>query len=300
MLKKHLKPILASLIVTVTFILLIRYLMAHPDYIDELKHIGGGWVVLILLLNTAALAMLAGASAVLIQMTGKHIAPKENFLLTMYSSLANFLGPLQSGPGVRAAYLKTKHQVSLRAYFLVTLLYYGIFAVMSAFLLLIGTRPWWQAVLASIAAAGASYTVIRYALSKRKKEQALLRITPRLASLLVLFTLFQILLVGLRYYAAMHAAHDSVSLGSAMSYTGAANFALFVSITPDGIGIREAFLYFAQGIHHVSTHTIIATNIIDRACYVLFIGLCLVLGLVMHLGSRFTANQPTAEANDQS
>ena len=151
MLKKHLKPILASLIVTVTFILLIRYLMAHPDYIDELKHIGGGWVVLILLLNTAALAMLAGASAVLIQMTGKHIAPKENFLLTMYSSIANFLGPLQSGPGVRAAYLKTKHQVSLRAYFLVTLLYYGIFAVMSAFLLLIGTRPWWQAVLASIA-----------------------------------------------------------------------------------------------------------------------------------------------------
>ncbi|MBP7857595.1 MAG: lysylphosphatidylglycerol synthase transmembrane domain-containing protein [Candidatus Saccharimonadales bacterium] len=297
--KRYLKPVIASTILVVTVSLLIRYLSENPDYVAELRHIGLGWVVLIVVINFAALSALAGIGMVLIQMTGKRLASKENFLLTMYSSIANFLGPLQSGPGVRAAYLKTKHHVSLRAYFLVTLLYYGIFAVMSAFLLLIGTRPWWQAVMASLSAAGFSYVVIRYAANKRKKEQALLRITPRLVSLLAVFTLIQVLLVGMRYFAAMHAANDDVSLGSALSYTGAANFALFVSITPDGIGIREAFLYFAQNIHHVSTHTIIATNIIDRACYVLFIIISLGLGLVLHVHDRFTTHQATDAAADQ-
>jgi uncharacterized membrane protein YbhN (UPF0104 family) len=297
---KRFRPLLASLILVAAILFLIRYLATHPAYVSQLKHIGFGWMALLLLINIAALTALAGVNSVLIQMTGKRLAGKENYLLTMYSSIANFVGPLQSGPGVRAAYLKTKHHVSLRAYFLVTLFCYGIFAVISAFLLLIGTRPWWQAVLASLAAAGFSYLVIRWAANKRKKERALLTLTPRLIGLLALLTLLQILFISLRYYVAMYAANDHVSIGQALSYTGAANFSLFVSITPDGIGIREAFLYFAQGIHHVSTHTIVAANLIDRASYVIFILLCLLVGASLHAYDRFTKNPPADEVADQS
>jgi uncharacterized membrane protein YbhN (UPF0104 family) len=67
-----------------------------------------------------------------------------------------------------------------------------------------------------------------------------------------------------------------------MSYAGAANFSLYVSITPDGVGIREAFLVFSQHIHHVSTKDIVSANVIDRAVYVVFLGLLFVVVLGMH------------------
>jgi uncharacterized membrane protein YbhN (UPF0104 family) len=93
--------------------------------------------------------------------------------------------------------------------------------------------------------------------------------------------------IGLRYYLALLASGAHVSLGQAVSYTGAANFALFVSVTPDGIGIREAFLLFAQRIHHVSTDAIVTANIIDRATFVVFLGVLFLVALGLHAKDRF-------------
>ena len=107
--------------------------------------------------------------------------------------------------------------------------------------------------------------------------------------------------IGIRYYFALRAAGTEVSLGQLVSYTGAANFALFVSITPDGIGIREAFLLFAQGIHHVSTQAIVTASLIDRATYVVFLGLLFIIALGIHARDRFRligtkdSGQPAAD-----
>lgn len=300
--KKSFRLIASVTILVATAAAFVWYLRAHPDYLTQLGHTAPHWIVYILLSSLLAIYALNLLYDVLVRMTGKQLRPTENILLTIYSSIANFFGPLQSGPGVRAAYLKTKRSVSLRAYFLVTLLYYAAFASISAFCLLVGTRPWWQAILASVGAAGISYLVVRFATRKRQKEAKLLHITPKLVVALLLLTATQIFFIGLRYYFALQAAGAHVSVGQAISYTGAANFAIFVSITPDGVGIREAFLLFAQSIHHVSTHSIVAANIIDRATYVLFLGILFLTALVLHAKNKLQINsqQTVSEEGDHT
>ncbi|HEY5152784.1 MAG TPA: hypothetical protein VII55_02310, partial [Candidatus Saccharimonadales bacterium] len=57
----------------------------------------------------------------------------------------------------------------------------------------------------------------------------------------------------------------------AIIYTGAANLALFVSLTPGAIGFRESFLVFSRHLHHISDNTIVAVNILDRSVYIVFL-----------------------------
>lgn len=299
--KKTIRTAGSLLILIFTALVFVWYLQTHPDYVTQLLHTQPHWIVLIITSSLLAMYALNLLYDVLVRMTGKKLQPTENILLSIYSSIANFFGPLQSGPGVRAAYLKTKHKVSLRAYFLVTLLYYAAFASINAFCLLVGTRPWWQAVLASVGAAGIGYGIIRFATQKRKKEANLLHITPKLIAALLILTVIQVFFIGLRYYFALQAAGANVSIGQAISYTGAANFAVFVSITPDGVGIREAFLLFAQSIHHVSTHSIVAANIIDRATYVLFLGILFLIALSLHAKNKLQiiSSKQRVESQDQ-
>ncbi|MBL8121878.1 flippase-like domain-containing protein [Candidatus Saccharibacteria bacterium] len=284
---RWLKPLLSVFIITVTGWLFVRYLHAHPDYVMRLRQTHIGWIIAILLADFAAITTLALLYQVLVRMTGKRLPPTENWLLTIYSSIANFFGPFQSGPGVRAAYLKSKYHVSLRAYFFVTLFSYAVYTVLSAFCLLVGTRPWWQTTLACLLAAGVSALVIRRVGHKRSGKLSEVHITRRLVVALTALTALQITFICLRYYLALRAGGAQLSLGQAVSYTGAANFALFVSITPDGIGIREAFLLFAQHIHLVSTDAIVTANIIDRATFVVFLGLLFMVALGLHAKDRF-------------
>jgi len=88
------------------------------------------------------LGVLVAITGVTLAICGKRMGLKENFMLTSYSSIANFFGPLQSGPGVRAVYLKAKHQVRLRDYTLASLLSLGLFAFFSALLRVwLGAKP---------------------------------------------------------------------------------------------------------------------------------------------------------------
>ena len=298
--KPPLKTMAFALILVTTLTLFVVYLRRHPSYLTQLTHIRPIWLVGIVAANFATIIFLTALSQVLIKIAGKQLAPTENFLLTIYSSIANFFGPLQSGPGVRAAYLKTKLKLPLRRYFILTLLAYAVFAVVSAFCLLVGTRPWWQTLLATGGAGLVSYIVIQLATTRSRGDLQTFLFTRKLLISLVALTIFQVLCIALRYYCTLRATGAEVSLGQALSYAGAANFALFVSITPDGIGIREGFLLFSQQVHQVSTQHIVQANIIDRASYVLFLGLLFIIALSLHAKKRFTAHQPAVEPRERA
>jgi uncharacterized membrane protein YbhN (UPF0104 family) len=250
----------------------------------------------------AVLVLLGDAT---LRMCGKRLPRKELFLLTSYSSIANFFGPLQSGPGVRAVYLKTRHQVRLRDYTLVSLLALGLFAFFSALFLLVGTRPWWQTLLVLLLVAAFSWFVIRLFKKRDKKpEQSHLTFRSNILAALVILTFLQVVITVAWYFVELHAVDTHVSLREAMSYAGAANFSLFVSITPDAVGIREAFLVFSQHIHHVPTSDIVSANVIDRASYVIFLGLLFILVMSMHAKDKLQLTklkrQPVAAGDEQA
>jgi uncharacterized membrane protein YbhN (UPF0104 family) len=292
--KRYLRPALVIIVLAATVILFVRYFVAHPQYWQQLGQVSRWTVLWVILLNVAMLVVLVGLCDVTLRICGKRLHLKENFLLTSYSSIANFFGPLQSGPGVRAVYLKTRHKVRLRDYTLVSLLALGFFASFSALFLLVGTRPWWQTLLALFAVGIVSWQVLKLFQKRDKKpgEAHLFFHRPLVAGLIILAFL-QVVITAAWYYVEIHAVNPHVSIAQAMSYAGAANFSLFVSITPDAVGIREAFLVFSQHIHHVPTATIVSANVIDRASYVIF--LVLLFGLVMSLHARDKLNLTKAK-----
>lgn len=297
--KALLKKIAVVAVLLLTISLFVGYFVQHPEYWRELTRISPWTITWVLLLNVAMVFVLVLITDTTVQMCGKALRPMENFLLTSYSSLANFFGPLQSGPGVRSVYLKSRHKVRLRDYTLATLLSLGLFAAYSALFLLVGMRPWWQTALTILVVALASAYVIRF-FRKRDKtpEKSQFRLSSTLLSRLLILTFLQVVITVGWYYVELRAVNPQIHITQAMSYAGAANFSLFVSFTPDAIGIREGFLLFSQHIHHVSTHDIVAANVIDRVSYVLFLVLLFVLTLSLHAKNRLKL--ATYQAGDEA
>ena len=281
--QKHVKNILIVAILLLTVAAFVHFFAQHPQYVRELGKTNPWWIVAVVALNIPMIVLLVFIYDSCLALCGKRLAWKENFLLTSYSSIVNFFGPLQSGPGVRAAYLKTRHQVRLRDYTLATLLYYGMFAFFSALFLLVGARPWWQTTIALLLVAGFSWFVIRLFLRRDKKPaESQFNLHADIVFRLAILTFLQVLLTAATYFVELKAVNPHIGWGQAMSYAGAANFALFVSLTPDAIGFREAFLLFSQHLHHVSTANILGANIIDRGSYVIFLCLLFLVVLATH------------------
>lgn len=274
-----------------TVALVAHFFAANPQYLTQLTHVSPAVIALVILLNIPATVALAWAYYAILQLCGKPIAMKENLLLTAYSSIINFFGPLQSGPGVRAVYLKTRHKVRIRDYMLGTLIYYAFYATFSVLFLLVGTRPWWQTLLGLLAVAGFSTLVISWFIrrgSKRDVSEETKLFALRRGALLALAVavLLQVTFNASYFYVELRAVNPSISISQAISYTGAAGFSMFVSLTPDAVGFREAFLVFSQQLHHVSTADILNANIIDRGSYLLYLVLLLLFTLSIHARDR--------------
>ncbi|MBI1856914.1 flippase-like domain-containing protein [Candidatus Saccharibacteria bacterium] len=336
-----LKRFLGISVLALTLGTFFYYLKTHSGVIDQLRQINVGTLILILGLYVLTIASLILVYDTILRLCGVKLSLKENSLLTIYSSIVNFFGPLQSGPGFRAVYLKKQHGVSLKAYSGATLLYYAFFAFISASFLFFGSQSSWHSVLFLLIFGAGIFGVLFYfkknnldshkivhsqsesvraktvlserevalATSREEKLFATDRIPSGggevlggssktmtiskkgiLASKLALFTLLQISLVATIYFFEIRATNVSVSFSQVLTYTGAANFALFVSLTPGALGFRESFLFFSQRSHHINSDTIVAANILDRGIYLILLGLLLVMAIITHARSKFGQN----------
>ena len=168
----------------------------------------------------------------------------------------------------------------VKDYLFATLLYYGFYAIISGSFFLIGSRPWWQSVaLIVIGAIGSAVFIRWYA---RKKAIAGSGFTIRNLGLLFAATAAQMVIQLIIFYIELKSVNAGTSLAQALTYTGTANFAVFVSLTPGAIGIREAFLAFSETFHHLPQAVIIAANVIDRSVYLLFLGVLFIMTLSLH------------------
>jgi uncharacterized membrane protein YbhN (UPF0104 family) len=294
--KKQLKLALVVIILLATIGLFVRYAMTHPEVIDKVGDMSPSMILALLSFYGLSFFALALVLRVSLKMYNKNIGRQENLLLNAYSSLANFFGPAQSGPAFRGVYLKKRHNFGVKNYIFTTLLYYAFYAVISAFLLCVGSRPWWQTALLMVAATACSLVTLKwYARRSSLKEQS--GINPKTLSWMFGAVALQMIAqVGI-YYIELHNAAPGVSFSQVLTYTGAANFALFASITPGAIGIREAFLVFSQNLHHISNTVIVAANIVDRAAYLIVLGIMFIMVLALHAKDKLRVRQITTEEN---
>jgi uncharacterized membrane protein YbhN (UPF0104 family) len=279
--KRSLKLALVCVILTGTITAFVLYAKGHPEVVHKIRDITPGMIALLMLCFTLWFASLVFILHVTLRMFDKTLSRQENILLNAYSSLVNFFGPAQSGPAFRGLYLKKRHGLKFKHYIFGTLLYYALYAILSAFLLFVGSRPWWQTAILVIAAGISSIAVLKW-YTRRSKLSDQPGINLRNLSWLLVGTAVQMVAQVGMFYIEVHSVDPGASFAQILTYTGASNFALFASITPGAIGIREAFLVFSQNLHHISNTAIVAANIIDRAAYLIFLGVLFVLVLALH------------------
>ena len=274
-------------VVLATFGIFGYYLTRHPEVISTLLSLPPSLLALLAagyLITIAANAYVLHASLKLI---GHRVSYSDNVLLTSYSSIINFFGPLQSGPGARAAYLKAKYGVRLRDFFGTTLLFYGFFAVINVCIL--GVAAMWRypslLTVGVVALVGLCGMVAFFTLRARSKRfgRALhsLKLSDSNVWRIAIGALSLSLATAGIYFVELHHIAPHISLWQALIYAAAANLSLFVSLTPGAIGFRESFLVISEKLHGIDVSTILSANIIDRAFYIVFLAVLFVALLVV-------------------
>jgi len=281
MVSKRIKQAAAVLVLTVTIAVFVRYTAQHPEILKQLALIPLHIVALLLALYAVFQATLVWIQRETLKLCNISLGRKESTLLVMYSAIINFFGPLQSGPAFRAAYLKRKYNINLKQYTLATLMYYFFYATFSGVFLVSYFLGFWA--LGLIIGMFASLLLLRTTLFETVTKKYALKTTPvfNLASA----TLAQVSILAVIFYVGLQAVGQSVQVISTLIYTAAANFALFISLTPGAIGFREAFLVFTGNLHHIPNQIIVSANLVDRGVYILFLGILVVITTVLHAGS---------------
>lgn len=285
--RKTVRAVLAVLVLLATITIFTVYLLHHPEIFRTLSRISPVALAAIFLLYIFAIGSLVWIQRAVLGLTGIELEKKENALVVMYSTIINFFGPLQSGPAFRAAYLKTRHHINLKKYALATLVYYGLFALFSGLFLLAYLIGLWIFVLAAAAFAAAPLML------KIKYFRGL--DLPNVRQL-ALATFCQVAVQSIIFFAELRILMPQVTYVQTLVYTGAANFAMFVSLTPGAIGFREAFLLFSQKIHHIGTDTIAAASLIDRSVYIVFLLIMAAVIFGMHANDYLKTKQVRKEA----
>ncbi len=296
--KNHLRAIVAIILVCGAIGIFIYYIDHNRYLLTQLSHTRLTTIIWLLLLYAVwflALCLIVAAS---IKICQKKLEPKESFLLNAYSTLVNFFVPGQGGIVVRGAYLKRIKQLKVRNYIYVTLIYYMFYAIISSVLLLLTSRPVWQTLAAVIAVGLISWLVIYLFVKRSHLKNTDLAISRVNLTYLFGATLFQALIQVAIYGVELHSVNPHISLSQMVTYTGAANFSLFVALTPGAIGIREAFLLFTRHLHHITSANIVAANVIDRAIFIVVLGVLFCLTIGFHAKYKSLWNK-TASAPDE-
>ena len=223
-----------------------------------------------------------------LKLIGKKIPLIDSLLLTGYSSIVNFFGPLQSGPGFRAVYLKAKYSVSVKSFFIATLVFYIFFAAINGVIIVSAALIRYQSaigiisIIISCLIAGVAAGVLIKKSSRLKNAFDAIHLTNPYVWLIGLGAFGVSFATTITYYIELIHVSPSVSPLAALVYTAAANLALFVSLTPGAIGFRESFIYLTQQLHGINNETIIAASVIDRAFYVVFLLMLFIVLLIIN------------------
>jgi uncharacterized membrane protein YbhN (UPF0104 family) len=243
------------------------FIVKHPELRTQLRHLSPQLIVGLLLLYAIQVVAIGLTVLYTVRLCDVRLGIRETLLLTMYTVVINFFGPLQSGPAFRGLYLKQKHGLKLKNFTLATFVYLGLYALFSGLFLLSSVLKWWLLLVVLL--------VIALALWLKSSQTPLAKRLRQLhwqsLAALALATLIQVCLIAVIYYTELQAVDPGVRLSQAITYTGAANFALFVAITPGAIGFRETFLVFSRHLHHISNSVIVAANLIDRSVYIIML-----------------------------
>ena len=289
---KKLRPVLSLLLLAFALVIGVVYILNHRSLLQQLGRTPPLTSFTVLLLYVVMFGVLVLILDAGVRMCRRKLTWRENSLLNAHSLFINFFIPGQGGPAYRGVYLYKKHNLRVKNYIVATLFYYAVYAMLNVCLLLSGRQTWWEVLLALAIVASISWLVIRRYTRRNGLGAHVLDLSAATIGYVVLATVLQAALQVVIYGVELHSVNPHIHLSQIIVYTGTANLALFVSLTPGAIGIRESFLIFTERLNHISSADIIVANVIDRSVYLVFLLLLMVVTILLHLRGRQLRNLP--------
>lgn len=282
-----LKGILSIVIIATTVILFVKYSTEHPNVLNNIMSLNGYLIIFLLIGYILVLAINAFVLHQSLLFLKVKSLTNENYSLTAYSSIVNFFGPLQSGPGFRAIYLKKKYGIKIKDFLITTLIFYFFFGISNTLIIIYSISiNSTNTMLLCIAIIIITISLLSYYMHKRRSRMKQIldrvRLNDKSFWLIGLGSIGISLSSMLIYLVELLHVNPGVSIYQVLVYTASANMSIFVSLTPGAIGIREAFLTITQQLHQIDTASIIGANIIDRSFYILFLASLSIILLVIN------------------
>lgn len=272
------------IVIGLTAAYFVYYISQHHQVLNSLEHVKITTILAILLvyLSSVIVLLILNNIAILIA-RGQPLKFMENLKLNSYSILANFFIPLQTGPGVRAIYIKKQQKLPIARYIVAFLVYYAVYAVISAMLVFSTSKYWWAIIPVGLFITYFALTVFRLIVKKlAKKNDVKLLLSRRNICYLLATVILQLLVQSLIYLIEIKSVNKTISYPQILSYTGAGAYSLFVSLTPGAIGFKEALLLLSTKLNAIPTATVISASIIDRGVYLLFLVIIIILVISIH------------------
>lgn len=277
--KKRLGKFIRLFLTVLTLCLFVYYFANNKSEFSRLQDLSIFSIALILIGQLTVLASNVFILIFLMRIANKKISFVTSSRVIAYSSLINFFGFLQGGLGFRGFYLNRYYKLSLKDYTLLTILQY--LCVFGISFIMICAGLWWIN-YSFIPILVLAFSLIILFVFKNKIFKLLTKtrlyklpelITKHGVAIGVLLALSLIQFFGsaLAYGVELHVVGAHFSLGALLIFTGVAQFAILIALTPGAIGIRESLLFLVQGIMAISTASIILAGTIDRVIYFLLL-----------------------------
>lgn len=267
------------------------------------------------------------------QVIVKYLNLKLKFLqwasLTFAGMFANYVLPMRAGIAIRAAYFKKCHNfpvskfASLMAFLYLITLFTNACAGILVLLLLgtINTFAEWAILTAFLIIAIACIWVILFWPAGKVVSDAgrvkniienihsgfdILRNSKSLFFKSTLLSILNILLYSLRLYISFRAVGYEIEYSKCVLAGSFAAVAMFISITPASLGIREIAIWLACSVTGIAPEISIVAGSVDRMVSLLVVSVLGSLGLVKitHETSLSLKKQATdlgkGESNDES
>src|SRR2546423_7005551 len=100
------RPLVAVLVLIATITAFGIYFASHPAVGQQLRHTSLGLLAGLIGLYLLSIAALGAVTYATLRLCQVRVGQSESLLLTAYTAVINFFWPLQSGPALRAVYVK--------------------------------------------------------------------------------------------------------------------------------------------------------------------------------------------------
>lgn len=254
---------LAAILVAIGAVILLR----HREALARDLELRTGWLAAVLVGELSLVAARAQVTRFLCRPFDVWLGPFEAVALAAWTSLANYVAPMIGGVGVRAAYLKRRHGLSLAS---LASIYAATYAVHFSLLALAGLGLCWglpalePAVRASLTLLFGGLLVVGVVAlgwpfgvpasggivwrSLRRVVEGWRRIrASRLPSLVLLLLVYLVLGWG-TFFAYFRALSIPIGVAEALLVSVLAELSIVLAITPAGLGITESAVVFGAGL----------------------------------------------------